>query len=96
MSEQDIDNHRTQNVKDLIAQAVGVAWAEFKLRHPAQASGAASMVAGEIVPELVAMLERDDDYDDLVRVTERETNIGRVVEAITPVAMRILTGVLAA
>jgi len=97
MSQQDINQQKEISIKGVIAAAVGMSWAAFKLRNPAQALTLGAIINTPIVPELIASLEKDEEtYEELVAITERETDLATIVSAIAPVVERILMSVIAA
>ena len=73
---------------------VGLAWAEIETRHPAQA--AAFEATCKPIEAIIECLPNDERYDELVKQTEAETDIGNVVKAVVPVitdiALKLIAG----
>ena len=87
----------TQDIKEIIEAAVGLTWAHFKARHPSQAAGIERSLDGKpIVPEVIAVLERGEAYEDLAAATAEEADVAGVIEKIAPLVIDALMAVLGA
>jgi len=72
----------------------GLAWAEIKTRHPAQANAFEATCTP--IEAIIECLPNDERYDELVAQTEAETDIGNVVKVVLPVitdiALKLIAG----
>jgi len=83
-------------IKAIIELATGLTWAHFAARHPNQIAGIERNLGGApIVPELIAVLEADDAYEDLVAKTALESDVSRVIAGIAPYIMAAIGTIIA-
>ena len=84
-------------IKAIIEAATGLTWAHFAARHPSQAEGIERRLGGKpIVPEIIAVLEANEAYDDLVASTALESDVAAVIAGLAPVIMDAIRTVLGA
>lgn len=75
-------------IKAIIEGAVGVAWLNFARRHPSQAEGILRNLGGKpIIPEVIAVLEKNEIYHDLEAATAAETDVANIVKGLAPIVL---------
>lgn len=76
-------------VRVKVEEAVGLAWDEYKGRHPQQAEAIESQF-GEPLVFILKKLENDADYQALLTKTEAEVQIANLVEVVAPLVLSVL------
>jgi len=71
-----------------IESATGLVWADFKNRHPNQARGMEALLGdAPIVPAIIAVLQKGEQYQQLVAETQAETDVAGVIKGMAPIIM---------
>ena len=75
-------------IVEIIENATRLTWADFKLRHPSQARSIEANLAGkDIVPEIIAVLQTGDQYQQLLERTATETDVAGIIKGIVPIIL---------
>jgi len=76
------------DIVELIENATRLTWADFKLRHPSQARTIEAHQAGKaIVPEIIAVLQTGEQYQELLDSTATETDVAGIIKAMAPIIL---------
>ena len=83
-------------IKAIIGAATGLTWAHFAARHRSQAEGIERNLGGKpIVPEIIAVLEADEAYHDLVAKTAAESDVAAVIAGLAPIILQAIEMIMA-
>ncbi len=80
-------------VEDLIGQAVGMSYANFRQRHFMTAKVLTARM-GEPVEFLTETLSRDEDYRALLASTESDIDASRIAKVVVTVALKLAEKIL--
>jgi len=78
-----------------LEEAVGQAWADYKVRHPRLARRI-EQAKGNPVVIMTAALQRNEEFAALLAKTDQEVDIGRIVKAVLSTAWQIARELLVA
>ena len=73
----------------ILLKATGLAWKQWQQQHP-KLAGEIGEVYGDVPRGIVRSLKRDSQYDALIKQTEIETDISKIVAQILPLVGKIL------
>jgi hypothetical protein len=78
-----------------LAQAVGLSIERLKAEHPHQFAEAERQLECDLTAGwVIEKLPRDEAYDALVKLTDDETDIGRIVAAAAPMVLNLVMGLV--
>ncbi|KKL20337.1 hypothetical protein LCGC14_2456420, partial [marine sediment metagenome] len=83
----------SESDEDLIAQAVGISYADFQKRHYATARVLANRM-GDPVEFLTETLIQDKDYKALIYATESDIDASRIAKVVVRISLAVAERVI--
>lgn len=83
----------TQEQIQMVTDAVGIGWNEYKRRHPGTARVIERNLGNPVVP-VMAALQRDEQFAALMAKTDAETDVVEIVKVLVPAVLNGLIAVI--
>ncbi len=81
--------------RQTVADAVGISWEAFQVRHPSQAAAIQQRLGTPIADLVCEALASDAEFIALVADTDAEVSTAEVAKIVLPVAMSIALKLIA-